>query len=551
VIEAVDEAASFFGVAYAMAEDGNYAVEDAYASAIGVASSYYGAIAQADDEVRLRLHVVQRAQTAYAALPVEQRRLADAFADGLNAWYHDHPEVPPRIIGRFDPWMVLAVLDDAGYVTDVERALHRAAPRVFPGAAPMMSLAFGTTRTASPGDEPLLLIASHAKRPYEARVRVRNDPAFHGFYEIGAALPHEGFSPRIAFALMDNATDVRVSVTASSALAESADSIRLNTAQGVITQRVRTGAAQVGPAAAYVNADTAIVVEETSIRPGRWQRLWDLTRAMDASSIARALADISDHAGEPGRARAIVADSTGISLVTEDSAVHVSAYAFAPGRQAAADSTIRSDGQWTLQKLIRAAFDTKVHGASAEIGALIDEWEQVGARNPERALRLDSAVSALRAWDQVSDIGSSTMTLYSYYRAQLEQNGTEHAAALRDGQAFVRFTALDAVLNDTRHPIRPWGNANAIRRGAASTPVAGAPTSAGTMFTYDAGSPLEPYVWAVSLRSGIAGSVFAFGIGYSEAAHWFDQAPLFAAGSLKTLGGPAARAAYHPGEAQH
>ena len=43
----------------------------------------------------------------YAASPAWLQKLMNAFADGLNYYLYKHPEVKPRVIQRFEPWMAL------------------------------------------------------------------------------------------------------------------------------------------------------------------------------------------------------------------------------------------------------------------------------------------------------------------------------------------------------------------------------------------------------------------------------------------------------------
>src|ERR1700753_2313121 len=44
----------------------------------------------------------------YSASPEWLRKLMDAFADGANFYLAKHPEVKPRVIQRFEPWMALS-----------------------------------------------------------------------------------------------------------------------------------------------------------------------------------------------------------------------------------------------------------------------------------------------------------------------------------------------------------------------------------------------------------------------------------------------------------
>jgi acyl-homoserine-lactone acylase len=44
----------------------------------------------------------------YAASPAWLQKLMNAFADGLNFYLYKHPEVKPRVIKHFEPWMALS-----------------------------------------------------------------------------------------------------------------------------------------------------------------------------------------------------------------------------------------------------------------------------------------------------------------------------------------------------------------------------------------------------------------------------------------------------------
>jgi acyl-homoserine-lactone acylase len=44
----------------------------------------------------------------YAASPEWLRKLMDAWADGLNFYLAKHPNVKPRVLTRFEPWMALS-----------------------------------------------------------------------------------------------------------------------------------------------------------------------------------------------------------------------------------------------------------------------------------------------------------------------------------------------------------------------------------------------------------------------------------------------------------
>src|SRR5207237_6372842 len=46
-------------------------------------------------------------KTQYEASPAWLKSLMNAWADGLNFFLANHPEVRPRVIKHFEPWMAL------------------------------------------------------------------------------------------------------------------------------------------------------------------------------------------------------------------------------------------------------------------------------------------------------------------------------------------------------------------------------------------------------------------------------------------------------------
>src|SRR3984893_8682637 len=74
-----------------------------------------GRLAEAEGEskiyqdLRMKLFIdPAELKTLYAASPVWLKALMNAWADGLNFYLSKHPDVKPRVIHRFDPWMALS-----------------------------------------------------------------------------------------------------------------------------------------------------------------------------------------------------------------------------------------------------------------------------------------------------------------------------------------------------------------------------------------------------------------------------------------------------------
>ncbi len=120
------DADAVFGMEYAQAEDDFNRVESNYIDALGWHS-------QADGEssiyldLRSQLFVDPQAVRAqYAHSPAWLKKLMNAFADGLNYYLYTHPEVRPRVITHFEPWMALA-FSEGSIGGDIERGSGRSA----------------------------------------------------------------------------------------------------------------------------------------------------------------------------------------------------------------------------------------------------------------------------------------------------------------------------------------------------------------------------------------------------------------------------------------
>jgi acyl-homoserine-lactone acylase len=114
------DADAVFGAEYAQAEDDFNRVETNYLTALGRLAEAEGAGVLYQD-LRQRLYGDRDSLEAeYRASPPWLRRLMDAFADGLNFYLYTHPEVKPRVITRFEPWMALS-FTEGSIGGDIER----------------------------------------------------------------------------------------------------------------------------------------------------------------------------------------------------------------------------------------------------------------------------------------------------------------------------------------------------------------------------------------------------------------------------------------------
>jgi acyl-homoserine-lactone acylase len=102
------DADAVFGMIYAQAEDDFPRIEANYLAALGRTAEAEGEKAVWAD---LRARMVNRPETLqkrFAESPVWLRRLMTAWAEGLNRYLATHPQVRPRVLTQFEPWMALS-----------------------------------------------------------------------------------------------------------------------------------------------------------------------------------------------------------------------------------------------------------------------------------------------------------------------------------------------------------------------------------------------------------------------------------------------------------
>jgi acyl-homoserine-lactone acylase len=102
------DADTVFGTVYAQAEDDFNRVETNYINAMGRLAEAEGE-SKIYQDLRMKLFIQPDAlKQQYSASPAWLQNLMIAFADGLNFYLYKHPQVKPRVIQRFEPWMALS-----------------------------------------------------------------------------------------------------------------------------------------------------------------------------------------------------------------------------------------------------------------------------------------------------------------------------------------------------------------------------------------------------------------------------------------------------------
>lgn len=129
-----------FGLMYAQAEDDFNRVETNFINS-------QGRLAEAEGEkeiyrdLRMKLFIDPADMKAqYGKSPQWLKALMDSWADGLNFYLATHPNVKPRVITRFEPWMALS-FSEGSIGGDIERVNLTQLEAFYGGAPKPMSSA--------------------------------------------------------------------------------------------------------------------------------------------------------------------------------------------------------------------------------------------------------------------------------------------------------------------------------------------------------------------------------------------------------------------------
>jgi acyl-homoserine lactone acylase PvdQ len=142
----------------------------------------------------------------YAASPAWLRKLMDAFADGLNYYLYKHPEVRPRVIRRFEPWMALS-FTEGSIGGDIEKVdLNRLAAFYGQAAAeqrehdaePAGSNGAAIAPSNTAGHRALLLINPHTSFYFRSELQMSSDEGLNAYGAVtwGQFFVYQGFNGR-------------------------------------------------------------------------------------------------------------------------------------------------------------------------------------------------------------------------------------------------------------------------------------------------------------------------------------------------------------------
>ena len=208
------DADAVFAMVYAQAEDDFNRIETNYLVSLGRLAEAEGEKAIWQD-LRQRLFIdPAHLRRQYEVAPAWLQRLMVGWADGLNYYLLTHPDVKPRAIKTFEPWMALS-FSEGSIGGDIERVALRplegfygqnklaladtARPGLFrePSGSNGIAIAPGNTKDG----HALLLINPHTSFFFRSEQQVTSDEGLnaYGAATWGQFFIYQGFNARIGW----------------------------------------------------------------------------------------------------------------------------------------------------------------------------------------------------------------------------------------------------------------------------------------------------------------------------------------------------------------
>jgi acyl-homoserine-lactone acylase len=225
------DADAVFGMLYAQAEDDFNRIELNYINALGRLAEVEGE-KEIWRDLRMKLYIDPAGLKAlYATSPAWLKKLMDAYADGLNWYLVTHPQVKPKLITRFEPWMALAFSEGSigGDIESIDlkglEAFYgpQLAPRVGLAALadagdagngfdpePRGSNGFAIAPARTAGGHALLMINPHTSFYFRPEIHMVSGEGLDAYGAVtwGQFFIYQGFNDRIGWMHTSGGGDV-------------------------------------------------------------------------------------------------------------------------------------------------------------------------------------------------------------------------------------------------------------------------------------------------------------------------------------------------------
>lgn len=221
------DADAVFGLLYAQCEDDFNRVEQNYIWATGRLAEVEGEDALYSD-LRARLFMSEEeAKANYDKSPEWLKELCNAFADGINYYLHTHPEVKPRLLTKFEPWMPM-YFSEGSIGGDIERISVRKIKAFYESgmeipemeelkmkkeeemAEPQGSNGIAISGKLTTSGNAMLLINPHTSFYFRGEVHVVSEEGLNAYGAVtwGQFFVYQGFNEKTGWMHTSTYTDV-------------------------------------------------------------------------------------------------------------------------------------------------------------------------------------------------------------------------------------------------------------------------------------------------------------------------------------------------------
>ncbi len=221
------DADAVFGLLYAQCEDDFNRVEQNYIWATGRLAEVEGEEAIYSD-LRAKLFMTEdEAKANYEKSPDWLKALCDAFADGINYYLETHPQVKPKLLTHFEPWMPM-YFSEGSIGGDIERIRTSKIKAFYEGnmevpvmkdleykkkeemAEPQGSNGIAISGKLTESGNAMLLINPHTSFYFRGEVHVVSEEGLNAYGAVtwGQFFVYQGFNEKTGWMHTSGDTDV-------------------------------------------------------------------------------------------------------------------------------------------------------------------------------------------------------------------------------------------------------------------------------------------------------------------------------------------------------
>ncbi len=213
------DADAVFGMIYAQAEDDFNRVETNYITSLGRTAEAEGEKAIWTD-LRQKLFIQpEELKKNFADSPPWLQKLMTAWADGLNFYLAKHPDVKPKVIARFEPWMALS-FTEGSIGGDIESISPERLANMYgtqpvaeiepdPLTEPTGSNGIAISPKNTVGKKALLLINPHTSFFFRSELQMTSGEGINAYGAVtwGQIFIYQGFNERCGWMHTSSAAD--------------------------------------------------------------------------------------------------------------------------------------------------------------------------------------------------------------------------------------------------------------------------------------------------------------------------------------------------------